>query len=134
MLKVNRNLGLPALCAVVLLTAACERPPSTTPDAEVVTDTATAGPRPAADNYRQFCAQCHEGGVPKAPHSIVFQMIGTGAILKSMQDGVMKLQAEPMTAEPWLKDRERGAGRGVYPSFGMTPGALFLPSPMLRAG
>jgi len=60
--------------------------------------TATAQPS-AAELYQEHCAQCHEGGVPKAPHSVTFQMIGPQAVLKSMTEGVMQLQAKPMSAD-----------------------------------
>ena len=52
---------------------------------------ATATPSPAA-LYQKHCAACHEGGVPRAPHSVKFQMIGTRAILASMEAGVMQAQ------------------------------------------
>jgi polyvinyl alcohol dehydrogenase (cytochrome) len=82
-----------------LTVSACERsaspPPADTADA-AADQTAMKSP---AENYKQYCAQCHEGGVLKAPHSVTFQMIGTRAILKSMIDGVMQLQAKPMSSD-----------------------------------
>ena len=87
---------------VFLAVSACERSSSPPPSdlAEPVgINTTQVSQKSAAENYQQHCAQCHEGGVPKAPHSVTFQMIGTQAVLKSMIDGVMVLQAEPMTRD-----------------------------------
>jgi cytochrome c5 len=36
-----------------------------------------ASAAPPAALYQKHCAACHEGGVPRAPHSVKFQMIGT---------------------------------------------------------
>ena len=62
-----------------------------------------AGDRPPADIYHAICARCHEGGVPKAPHSVEFQMLGPQAILNALQSGVMKTQGAS------LSDHERRA-------------------------
>jgi len=51
----------------------------------------------AAQLYQQHCSQCHEGGVPRAPHSVVFQMIGSAAILKSLTDGAMQQEAAALS-------------------------------------
>ncbi|MFO0336954.1 MAG: PQQ-binding-like beta-propeller repeat protein [Pseudomonadota bacterium] len=57
---------------------------------------AASAPSPA-DLYRQHCAACHEGGVPRAPHSVKFQMMGPAAILTSLESGVMKAQGEALS-------------------------------------
>ncbi|NIO14001.1 MAG: dehydrogenase, partial [Xanthomonadales bacterium] len=49
--------------------------------------------------YETHCAQCHRGGVPKAPHEVTFQMLGSDAILATMNSGVMQEQAAVLTAE-----------------------------------
>jgi polyvinyl alcohol dehydrogenase (cytochrome) len=82
----------------LLMVSACERP-SAPPAGQADAGSPGVSPSSAAENYQQHCAQCHEGGVPKAPHSVTFQMIGTKAVLKSMTGGVMQLQAESMTAD-----------------------------------
>ncbi len=82
------------ICQVV---SACDRSSSPTPAVHPATDSPPSREQSAAALYQQHCAQCHEGGVPKAPHSVVFQMLGSETILKSMNDGVMQLQAEQMT-------------------------------------
>lgn len=90
------------LCLMALLVSACERssPPPASDQAE--SGSLTDSHQSAAENYQQHCAQCHEGGVPKAPHSIVFQMVGPEAILKAMNDGVMLQQASQMTMDERL--------------------------------
>lgn len=94
----RKALTILALITVLLL-GSCDRS-STPPSADQPEPRSVADqPRSPAENYQQHCAQCHEGGVPRAPHSVVFQMIGTRALLKSMIDGGMALQAEPMTED-----------------------------------
>lgn len=46
--------------------------------------------------YAEHCASCHEGGVPRAPHSVKFQILGPEAIYSAMTVGVMKEQATPL--------------------------------------
>jgi len=86
------------LFLIFLLVSACERS-SPPPAVQADVDPPAVNQQTAAENYQQHCAQCHEGGVPKAPHSVTFQMIGSEAVFKSMIDGVMQLQAEPMTTD-----------------------------------
>ena len=98
---------------IILLLSACERssppPPADSPE----TESMAVQQRSPVENYQQYCAACHEGGVPKAPHSIVFQMIGTEALLKSMVDGVMALQAEAMTGDEKLQLAEHLGGSSL---------------------
>lgn len=58
---------------------------------------AVAADRPAAQIYGSICAKCHEGGVPKAPHSVEFQMLGPGAILAALETGVMQTQGAALS-------------------------------------
>ena len=55
-------------------------------------------PRPPADLYKTYCSTCHEGAVPRAPHSINFPMIGPTAILGALESGVMRAQGSALTA------------------------------------
>ena len=55
--------------------------------------------RAPADVYKAHCAGCHEGGVPRAPHSVKFQMLGPVAILNALEHGVMRTQGEALTPE-----------------------------------
>ena len=55
--------------------------------------------REPAQIYAQICAACHEGQVPKAPHSVTFQMLGAEAILAALTNGVMQAQGSMLTAQ-----------------------------------
>lgn len=52
---------------------------------------------PGAALYRQACAGCHEGQVPKAPHKMFLQMLTAPTILASLEEGLMKPQAQGLT-------------------------------------
>ena len=60
---------------------------------------ASDGPRPPAELYKTYCSTCHEGGVPRAPHSVKFQMFGPKAILGALETGVMRTQGAALSAE-----------------------------------
>ena len=49
--------------------------------------------------YQEHCAQCHEGNVPRAPHSILFNMARPEDLLAALNEGVMKEQAAKLSAE-----------------------------------
>ena len=50
--------------------------------------------------YLEHCAQCHEGNVPKAPHSVLFRgAMQPEAIFAALNDGVMQKQAEGLTEQ-----------------------------------
>src|SRR5215475_11507144 len=53
--------------------------------------------RPPAQIYASVCARCHEGGVPRAPHSVEFQMLGPRAILAALETGVMQTQGAALS-------------------------------------
>ena len=48
---------------------------------------------PGATVYSERCAECHEGGVPKAPHKMFLQMMAPDAIYTAMTDGIMQTQS-----------------------------------------
>jgi polyvinyl alcohol dehydrogenase (cytochrome) len=52
-----------------------------------------------ADLYKIHCASCHEGGVPRAPHAVKFQMLGPVAILNALETGVMRTQGAALTVD-----------------------------------
>ncbi|MEO0614737.1 MAG: PQQ-binding-like beta-propeller repeat protein [Pseudomonadota bacterium] len=63
---------------------------------EFVVKTADLGPRdqmPGAALYVEHCASCHNGTVPKAPHITFLEMLSPGAILATMNAGIMQAQA-----------------------------------------
>ena len=45
--------------------------------------------------YAEHCSQCHEGGVPKAPHKMFLQMLAPDLIYGAMTDGIMQAQSAP---------------------------------------
>lgn len=47
--------------------------------------------------YQQYCSQCHEGNVPRAPHNILFRMSAAEDILAAMNDGVMQAQSADLS-------------------------------------
>lgn len=85
------------LFAVLFALSACSL---RAPDAPLATAPESSSPAPidAVALYASFCAQCHEGSVPKAPHAISFQMIGPDAIHDAMTQGVMRSQAAMLDA------------------------------------
>jgi polyvinyl alcohol dehydrogenase (cytochrome) len=58
---------------------------------------AHAADRSPAEIYGTVCSKCHEGGVPKAPHAVEFQMLGPQAILSALESGVMQAQGAALT-------------------------------------
>ena len=113
MLGIKRKSCTLVLLLIYLLVSACERSSSPPPPIQADADAPAVSQQSAEENYRQHCAQCHEGGVPKAPHWVTFQMIGTDAVLKSMIDGVMQLQAESMTADELRRLAEHLGGSSL---------------------
>jgi polyvinyl alcohol dehydrogenase (cytochrome) len=52
--------------------------------------------------YIEHCSQCHEGDVPRAPHSIMFNMSQPSDILAAMNEGLMQAQAAKLSAQERL--------------------------------
>ena len=61
------------------------------------TRAAAAADRPPAEIYKTICVACHEGAVPRAPHSVEFQMLGPRTILTALESGVMQAQGALLT-------------------------------------
>jgi polyvinyl alcohol dehydrogenase (cytochrome) len=49
--------------------------------------------------YLEHCSECHEGNVPRAPHSILFRIARAEDILSAMTAGPMKQQAAGLSPE-----------------------------------
>jgi len=47
--------------------------------------------------YGEHCAQCHEGGVAKAPHKMFLEMMAPDAIHASLVSGIMQAQAAALS-------------------------------------
>ncbi len=56
-------------------------------------------PRDPAMLYERYCATCHRGGVPRAPHEVTFQIMSDSAILAAITSGAMAQQAKELSAE-----------------------------------
>ena len=54
--------------------------------------------RSPAEIYKTICAVCHEGAVPRAPHSVAFQMLGPRTILSALENGVMQSQGSTLSS------------------------------------
>ncbi|MDH3511131.1 MAG: PQQ-binding-like beta-propeller repeat protein [Gammaproteobacteria bacterium] len=76
----------------ILLTAGCERAP-----APPVEEQAAVAP-PGEIVYDEYCGECHNGSVYKAPHKMFLAMLAPDAILASM-DSIMATQAAALSDE-----------------------------------
>ena len=82
-------------------------PEEAAPEPETLTSTdqfqatdSNFGPReemPGAPLYAQHCAQCHDGTVPKAPHFSWLEMMTPRVMLRSLEEGIMQVQAAHLT-------------------------------------
>ncbi|HUG02923.1 MAG TPA: PQQ-binding-like beta-propeller repeat protein [Steroidobacteraceae bacterium] len=61
-------------------------------------DAAAAAAQPGEGVYQRACASCHQGGVPRAPHRMFLEMMPADGILAALDDGLMKMQAQDLTA------------------------------------
>ncbi len=104
--------------AVLFGVAACNTPEPNADD-RVAPDAETSGvERPSADVMRQMagqaagdgehhgaelfavhCSVCHDGTVPRAPHTSFLQMLSPDMLMLSMTDGVMKQEAAALSGE-----------------------------------
>ena len=57
---------------------------------------ATAVAHPGEPLFSQYCASCHLGQVPKAPHKMFLQMMAPDAIYSALDVGIMRSHAEKM--------------------------------------
>ena len=71
--------------------------------------------RDPAEIYRSSCAACHEGTVPRAPHSVKFQMMGPRTILTALETGVMQAQGALLTDSERRSLAEFLAGASLQP-------------------
>jgi polyvinyl alcohol dehydrogenase (cytochrome) len=49
--------------------------------------------------FNQYCASCHLGQVPKAPHKMFLQMMAPDAIYSALDVGIMRSHAEKLSGE-----------------------------------
>jgi len=60
---------------------------------------ASSEAQPGAALFDQYCASCHLGQVPKAPHKMFLQMMAPDAIYSALDVGIMRSHAEKMSSE-----------------------------------
>ena len=114
------------LVAALLLLGGCE--PGSPPPAEPTQTSEASSPDPnntAQSNlelvrarqampgrpiYETACASCHEGAVKKAPHRDMIGLMPPEAILRSMEEGIMQVEASGLTAEERVQVAEFLAG------------------------
>jgi polyvinyl alcohol dehydrogenase (cytochrome) len=58
---------------------------------------AVAEAHPGEPLFAQYCASCHLGQVPKAPHKMFLQMMAPDAIFASLDVGIMRSHAEKLS-------------------------------------
>lgn len=74
------------------------------------------GDSPGKAVYEENCAQCHDGGDFRAPHSAMLQLMSPESIHTALNEGVMQLQAEALSDEDkisvseFLADVRMGVG------------------------
>jgi polyvinyl alcohol dehydrogenase (cytochrome) len=71
--------------------------------------------------YNQHCAACHDGPVARAPHKIMFSMLGPETILTAINKGIMQAQAEGLTAQQKIDLSEYLGGRAIQSSQKVQP-------------
>jgi len=97
---------LAALLALVVAIAGCDRA------ADVAAPAQPAAAHPGEPIYRARCAQCHEGGVYKAPDRLFVAMMTPEAILESL-NGLMAQHAIGLTTEQKQDVAEYLSGRSL---------------------
>jgi polyvinyl alcohol dehydrogenase (cytochrome) len=138
------------LALLTACTAESPPPPAPAPAAETstisdVSELSAAGVAadieswPGAAGYRERCAACHEGQVPKAPHKTFLQMLTAPTIIASLENGLMKTQGAVLTSSGRREIAEYLAGtrldavpaaagaprcEGAAASFDLTQGPL----------
>lgn len=100
------GLVIPALA--MALTAGCG---GDSPAPEETPTSAAAKPNPGEAAYIEYCAECHNGGVYKAPHKMFLGMMAPDAILASLEGGIMDVQAAELDATQKAAVAEYLAGR-----------------------
>ena len=91
---------------IILLTAGCGQAPGPQVEEQAV-DTP-----PGEAIYYEYCGECHNGAVYKAPHKMFLAMMAPDAILESM-NGIMAAQAAALNDEQKKAVAEYLSGRSL---------------------
>lgn len=95
--------GPPAVLALIASVSAA--PPRMQSTDELVSrsgETIDPETHPGNELFRDNCAGCHSGGVPKAPAVVWLEMMSPDAILGAMRGGIMTQQAAHLSEEQQL--------------------------------
>lgn len=76
---------------------------------------------PGARVYKEACAACHEGQVPKAPHKMFLQMLSGGTIHEALENGLMKMQSAALSATDRVAVAEYLSGASLADQAKLTP-------------
>ncbi len=98
--------GLSGMLTTIMLTAGCSQEP-----APLVENNAEVTPAGEAVYY-EYCGDCHNGAVYKAPHKMFLAMMAPDAILNSL-DGIMATQAAALNEKQKKDVAEYLAGRSL---------------------
>jgi polyvinyl alcohol dehydrogenase (cytochrome) len=74
---------------------------------------ATSGAGEPEALYQAHCAQCHDGGVARAPHRVSFEMLGAKAIYTALTEGAMKAQGGVLSDEERIALAEHLSGQAL---------------------
>jgi polyvinyl alcohol dehydrogenase (cytochrome) len=55
--------------------------------------------RSGSELYDSYCAGCHEGAVPRAPHRIAFLSLGPGRVFSALNGGIMSAQGSALSMD-----------------------------------
>ena len=92
---------------------------------------AAAASAPPDGLYRKHCAECHEGGVPRAPHSVKFQILGPTAIYEALTRGVMQEQGAALS-DAEKRQLAEFLGGAALPAETSVPAASYCKGPAAK--
>lgn len=92
---------------------------------------AAAAATPPDGLYRKHCAECHDGGVPRAPHSVKFQIIGPTAIYEALTRGVMQAQGAALS-DAEKRQLAEFLGGAALPAGNSVPAAAYCKGPAAK--
>jgi len=83
---------------------------------------------PGAAVFRDHCAQCHLGQVPKAPQKMFLQMMSGPTIHEALNAGLMRVQAQSLT------EKERAEVAEYLSGGRLSAAQAYAPPKMCTAG
>ena len=96
---ISRIGGAKELLIAVVLLVGCSQNGDVTVDRETSAAKVASTPADGESLYAEHCAQCHEGGIPKAPHRDWLAKMAPDSVLRALTDGIMQREAEALSAQ-----------------------------------